>query len=329
MNTRSVAVGRFVQNLDEKDVVVVSSLARKKLEDCLSKINTTTLIARLDMAPWEGEGIPPIYEVEVSPDGLMFWGLFGAFPKNKISPLADIALCIDLPWKEAYQLLSELLGWQVVYDWDEISQGSRVYVSADPNDVPGEARSRLERGEFSLVTDPFCPKTEAIKITDGLILRPGDGIASFGELAKRFPNGFVLKPVWGYGSRDIHMHPIGPSYGYLRSHGGCSRDTIKELLCRPRQEDWMLQPFFAPEIIRSFGTTEFRIWRIFAVRQSQSESFKLLGGLWNQRASLKVHGASNTTSGLIEMAGKNRKATPVQGTQRKPRGEEPSFGWYM
>jgi len=189
-----------------------------------------------------------------------------------------------------------------------------------------------------LITDSFCPKHRLANITGGRVveLDKPPGIKT-GDLTKEFPNGFVLKPVWGWGSKDVYFLPMGQQYGWLRKHALVDRKFLSQTLKNGSDElvarwgkEWLIQPFFAPEQICDLGVTEFRIWRIFAVRPSLSEPFQLLGGLWNQRRSLRVHGASNTTNGLIVMEGKERKPTEIHDARRKsgPKEEIP-WGGYL
>lgn len=293
--TREVRIGSFVELLDESDIAVVSCEVARELEKCLLKVQTSSLIVRLDMAPWEGEGTPPIYEVETAPGGIMFWGLFSSFPREAISSLADVGVCLDPNWEKAYRLLGSLTGWEIFFSWEEVSPGNRVYFSGGPSEVP---RKLLGERKLLLVTDPFSPKTEVLKITGGERIAPG-GILALKDLNRKFPDGFVLKPVWGYGSKDVYIYPRG-RYGRMRGRGGTGRKKICELLSTPKKEEWLVQPFFPPKMVETgIAQRAFLIWRIYAIRRNREEPFRLLGGLWNLRPHLKVHGASNTITGPV------------------------------
>lgn len=333
MAIKRITVGPFVLRLDKDEVVVVSDRARKTLEEALSRVETPSRIVRLDMAPWEGEGTPSVYEADTYPDGLWAWALFRELPQEVIS-LADVALCLDIPsWealREAYVLLAEQTGWRLVHSWKDILPENRVYFTGERHEVDRALR-------WTLVTDPFCSKDEIIKITGGLTAEldrpPGINLS---DLTKKFPTGIVLKPCWGWGSKDVYPFPMGPGCGWMRGHAGVKRDFLSGVLKNGSEElvakwgnEWLVQPFFPPEPVRAEGRLQFRIWRIFAIRQNLDEPFRLIGGLWNQRPSLKVHGASNTLSGLIVFEEKDRKPTKINPfTPPKKEKYTEAGGWY-
>ena len=278
--TKTFNVGRFVVNLNEADVVIIPSDVRRRLEAIANKFPTISKIVRFDMAPWDGEGTPPIYEIETAPGGLMF--NFPGFPWGKLHQIADTAVCLDPEWLPAYHRLQELVGWNVVSWW---TTPGKLFFSGNFDDVPPEV---------SIVTDPWCSKANMISITGGEIVG-ADTSKNFGVLNSKYPEGFVVKPVWGWGSADIHMYPRRSPFSNYGRPKSEMRDVIRTAQANCKQ--WMIQPFFAPEQISIWH--EFRIWRVYAVRIGGN--FELLGGTWNCRPTIKVHGASDNLVGEVRV----------------------------
>lgn len=280
--TRVLKVGRFTVQLNEDEVLKVSGAAKRRLEHLLNAFPTKSLIVRLDMSPWDGKGTPPIYEVETAPGGLMF--NFQTFPWHKLRSLAESAVCLDLAWFPAYEVLAEMTGWRLCRSWNG---SGKLYFSGEKEVVPSTVRPRV-------ITDPWCSKASIIPITGGEVIDAATS-SNFGELIQRYPQGFVVKPIWGWGSRDIYMYPTAKPF----SNWARPKKEIKAVIARARglRDTWMIQPFFPPE--RKFIWTEFRIWRVYAIRSTIRSKFELLGGTWNLRPTLKVHGASNTVVGEV------------------------------
>jgi hypothetical protein len=282
--TRTMWVGKFKVHLNESVVVRVPFGVRQQLVDLLNGFPTRSMIVRLDMAPWDGRGIPPIYEVETAPGGLMF--NFPGFLWNRLVPLATTAMCLDANWLPAYKLLVEKTGWELAQRWE--GEGP-FYFSGEKEAVP-------EAVKYRVITDPWCSKAEIIPFTGGEVVT-ADSDVGLGILRSKYPKGFVLKPIGGWGSRDVYMYPTERPFSLWAKKG-----EVKKALARAKNEPhvWMIQPFFPPEQV---GFREFRIWRVFAVRGSgaRTKPFRFLGGTWNCRPHPKVHGASNTIVGEVRI----------------------------
>jgi len=280
--TKTIYVGKFQVRLDELDVIGVPPVVRAKLEEIANNYPTRSAIVRFDMAPWQGKGVPPIYEIETAPGGLMF--NFPRFPWERLMRLADTAICLVRSWAPAYEVLAEKTGWELCFTWPDTV--GRIYFSGQSEDVPEGA---------NVVTDPQCSKVHIIPVTGGELIGP-DTPTDFGVLRGKYPNGFVVKPVWGWGSRDIYMYPTQlPFSNYARP-----KMEVKRVIQRARTgegEEWLIQPFFPPELFSG----DFTIWRIYAMRDTDGGGFKLLGGTWNCRPHLKVHGASDNVIGEIRV----------------------------
>lgn len=282
-------IGPFLLNLDFQHVVEISRFVCQQIENFVGKVPTSSLIVRLDMSPWDGQGDPPVFEVETAAGGLMFWGLFPTFAKETVASLADAAICLWQDWQEPYKLLTSLTGWKLYNGWESVSTKARIYISpTGVQDVSSERRNQL-------ITDPFCMAKK-----EGVLVEPGVTPTNIGEMRREYPSGFVLKPVSGWGSRDVFIYTNLPLF---RKWVKTSGKDLTSILRGARGDGWVIQPFFPPEIVNFSFRKLFRIWRIYAVRKSTTEPFRVIGGTWNARPELKVHGASNNLVGAVTVEG--------------------------
>lgn len=116
-------------------------------------------------------------------------------------------------------------------------------------------------------------------------------------IIRQFPKGFALKPIRGWGSRDIEIWCPFPPYKRNASTFTRMETAIDSIMQRGRQYHYLVQPFVGPQIIEKKW---FRIWRIFAM--FTPTGYKIVGGYWNQRTTVKSHGASDAVVGPIVIA---------------------------
>lgn len=113
-----------------------------------------------------------------------------------------------------------------------------------------------------------------------------------------YPTGLVLKPFRSWGTKNMHVcTPLKPwkAMGWTRTR---MRDELRRLRAAGRDRDYLVQPFYPPE---HRGKRRARIWRIYAVWTDGA--YRLVGGFWNERASLRVHGASDACLGALRANG--------------------------
>ncbi len=281
-----LSLGKFTVKVDPYREMRIPSRAVVRLEDEILRLvenKTSSLLVRLDMAPWSGEGMPPIYEVETAPGGLMIWGFVNGWLPKSLVNLVDVAVCTSMDWLAAYKLLSKLTGWPIYTGFDHVPKGKRVYYSGTLANLKN----------VTLVTDPFTNKEFIVEVTGGLVLDESE-MFSFEKAEELFPTGFVVKPADGWGARDVIIWPPKEFRGLP---GASTRKKVEEALKAPRRR--IIQPFFHPGRMEEMGGRMFYIWRIYALRHSTTRPFKLLGGLWNSRPNLKVHGSSDAIFGLL------------------------------
>ncbi len=248
---------------------------------------TTSCIVRLDMAPMHMPctiGELPIYEVETSP------GISLALRLNPSirEPLVDMIDGAVLPpkyasWAAAYEIFTDL-GVPLYTSWSAVpTEAKRVYVSCEGAQAPDEFRERL-------VTDPWGKKDIDFPISGGRLLWNFESVK---DLIDDFPQGFVIKPIDGWGAEDVCVYaPDDKAHSHTLSR---VERTIHGLSNAPTH---VVQPFYKPRLDQRFGTV---IWRVFAVRRSPTSTFKLIGGMWNGRTSesLIVHGARDAVFGPL------------------------------
>lgn len=269
-----------------EEVEVMPHNVLGQLEEVLGAlcVSTTASLVRLDMSPLGG-----IYEVELAPGGLAFWAHFkGGLPAELIQ-LADFVV---LPfrwrfqWEKAYRYLCEVTGWQLLFSFEELPPEGKVYASCLKDEVPESfPKDRL-------ITDPWMGKI----VPKGRLLTPNDNLK---KLLEEFPNGFVLKPSEGWGAKDILIYLPPSKYPKDIRKMGHTQNQVCQVIERVQdgrtRRTWWVQPFWMPELWNGY----WRIWRIYAVRLEAK--WKVLGGLWNARPSLLVHGASDAVIGLVEV----------------------------
>jgi hypothetical protein len=108
--------------------------------------------------------------------------------------------------------------------------------------------------------------------------------------------GFCLKPLQGSKCRNVEIwHPMGNKTGI----GGIStRTRIRTTL--ESHGHMYLQEFISPMIHPTDNCLKV-IYRVFFAYSPDDRAYSVfLGGLWNARPNLKIHGASDTIMGPIE-----------------------------
>ncbi|HEY4526179.1 MAG TPA: hypothetical protein VJL32_03750 [Candidatus Paceibacterota bacterium] len=250
-------------------------------------------LVRVDMAPLRGQlgSAHPLYEVEGGPGGL---GFIHALVGNE--PFRVMAECL-------HGLGVHAIGWEVAPS--RVRFEEELFRGVSALEQHGmEVRRGLNHGLPLLLRSggedqvPYercmCNYTQGGG--DKLALRPF-GAALSSELedvpGRCWPDGFVFKPRYGTGASGILIYAAKAPY---RRHS----DSMKSMdgcwdRAQNSPERWVLQQFSPPEHLPQERL--FRIWRIFAVWNG--EGYRVIGGFWNARNSLRLHGATDTVWGPI------------------------------
>lgn len=282
-------IGAHTMSVSDREETIPRSVARC-LEDALNvhvARKTTSQLVRLDMAPMHAPapaGSLPVYEVEASP-GVSLALRLNPSLRNRLVPAMDAVM---LPpryasWSAAYAVFEEV-GVPLYQSWQAIPENaSRVYVSCEAGEVPEVMRRRL-------VTDPWVKKDIDFPISGGRPLSPHETVKS---LCTEFPNGFAIKPTDGWGASDVCIY--APSD---RGHSHTLAKVARVLESLKSDSTHVVQPFYKPREDADLGTV---IWRVFAIRNSPTGNFSLVGGMWNGRTtkSLIVHGAEDAVFGPL------------------------------
>lgn len=265
-------------------------------------------VIRMDMPP-ATEGFRGVYEVEANPSGLgiadminlpMAGQIAGFLRAQGISEIGYAAAPSRLDQMADHDVFMKALGRNGV--------ASRLInlESERPRDMPLWLRAGQEdiklllSGENPLMSDCLLchydgggHKGYLIDIGDAVSV---ETITDFSEEPfDRYPDGFVLKPKHGWGTRDTHVYV--PRTPFKKS--GVTRAKMVRLLNDVRElradEKYILQPFGAPEVSEDGA---FRIWRLYALWDGTA--YRVVGGFWAQRkSSLRIHGADDCVMGPL------------------------------
>lgn len=117
------------------------------------------------------------------------------------------------------------------------------------------------------------------------------------ECFSYFPDGFTLKPFGGWGTRGVNSWVPHQPWKELGSTKTWMHERITRLLREGLGYDYIVQPFHAPDVA---DDGSFMIWRLYAVwRGGRGGYYRVVGGCWSKRRSLRNHGASDTIIGPL------------------------------
>lgn len=269
----------------------------------ISKLGVPSLLVRIDMPPMLDARFPGLYEVEANPAGLGAAKLLGvpvhqpvaeALKAIGISRLAFRSLeSRDAQREEHVAAMRGLAEHGIEIDeWDGKSQPeSLLWLRAGHEDIEGLS-GVLEKCVL-LHHHAGGHKKYLLRTSNAVMLR--DCRAPFAD--PRFQRGFVLKPWGGWGSRGVHVY--SSELPWKRSGATVTQmaRAIDGIFERGEEGQYLVQPFLPPQ---PFGEGYFRNWRVFAVWTPQG--YKVIGGFWNARNSLKLHGAGDTVWGPIRVS---------------------------
>ncbi len=247
------------------------------------EFNIPSLIIRLDCAVQDDT--LGIYEVEERPSGI---GLTGA-----LNP--DFQKRLDLirtTWPVFKSVVSDDPRRKATDDhlWiDRLEEGNTedlVLVRAEPDETgyhflePRSVSSLKKKGDKSY----------------------GEGLGLWKKVTTPeeidFDSACVIKPLQGSKTRDVFIYVPGP--GSKRPPGASSRGRIEQAVKDGLESGGVYcQSFFPP--MESGISDEFKwmIYRVFFGYNTNTTEWECLGGSWNARYNLKIHGAGDSLSGPV------------------------------
>ncbi len=130
---------------------------------------------------------------------------------------------------------------------------------------------------------------------DPSVTRASD-IVNLASVPTRFDTGVVLKPINGWGARDITIHAREQPFKKRSDKAGRLFSTLQRLRAQGADSQYLLQRFAPPQSIGE----GFLAWRVLAVWQPKRQAYQIIGGIWNYRkGDIRLHGTPETINGPI------------------------------
>jgi len=307
---KKLVIGKWEVNVEE-EVKLIPETVLRQLEDFLS--NKWREAAMKDIkevgAWWRGAekwGIPsPIIRVDMAPSKLFNSQIY----EVEVRP-AGLGITLTLlterqsQWREILKDCS----CQGFIRLDSSVQDD--FLAAKLLDLPyfeGELPpEELKKGSLfwirTRIDDPWAPILEERSLTPirmdgykGYLVKLN--LASLVEDPSDLPweRGFVIKPLQGSRMEEVEL------WLPQKRPGTSTRTRIMKRLkdmSEGRTPPYILQPFIFPEEEEYQGKKGWTIWRPFFGWWKGKYVF--IGGLWNWRSNLRIHGASDIIMGPLE-----------------------------
>lgn len=280
----------------------------------MTRLGVPAPVVRLDMPP-ATDGFRGICEVESNVSGLGLAGLLGV---QVAEPIARCLLDHDITsvafgafgsrgvqGPELRIFMEQMADQGIETTWidnlfDSAVDQMPLWLRAGNEDL-GLVQPRM--GQALLCHyDGGGHKRYLLGLDDAVVL--SDVGPKVNTILERYPEGFALKPVGGWGTREVHiLATSGPSRTYSLTSDRMQRE-IDTIWAAGDQANWLVQVYRSPEVVKrdlpgGGSTRECRIWRCYAVWNG--ERYELVGGFWAQRKSLMVHGASDCIIGPLHV----------------------------
>lgn len=246
-----------------------------------NKFGIPTLMARIDFCI-KDDGEIGLYEIEDEPAGI---GISRAINSQflqthqsllKVWPYFEVI--ISPSWKGNDDVL-----WRKIIELSSWKSPQLVWVKAHPIE-----REFHVLEEYSVTT----LKLKGVK-SYGVGMGLWDKVFSSDFESLSWNEGFVLKPLQGCRSQKIEIW--NPNSGKLA--GQSTKSQIKKTL--EGQKEMYLQKLMIPG--RRKNIPGYILYRCYWGYDTVSRKWLSLGGVWVARENLRIHGASDSLIGAIEL----------------------------
>lgn len=258
-----------------------------------TELGVPSLIIRIDGVV---QSSLAVYEIEERPAGIGISSLINRQFRTRLKE-------IEKEWPPFEVLISprrEKIGDD--YLWRPV----RVVSFEDLKKIKEETKALIQETKVLIRAEPFEEEFWHFASNSVSTIRT-EGRKDYGEVLGLWrkvsdPNelpweeGFVLKPLQGSKCKDIEIWPPPE----LKKLPGTS--TKSRIERRLRENGVMyLQSFFMPMETPPEFREKYRwmIFRVFFGFQPEKKEWTALGGLWNARSSIKIHGASDAIFGPL------------------------------
>ncbi len=259
----------------------------------VKRLDIPTILCRIDMAPLSGTEKKieeKIYEIESQPAGMGITTKLGSLDfivKEMWSSLGQIGINVpssQRSLKEEDRIFAHAMGWKWIESINDISSlPSLLWIRGRGEELSSEI---LQRALSPVTSHP--DKTYLLDM----------GLAETIEDVDNLPwkEGFVVKPLYGTECHNVLLWE--PEEKKRETSGIHTRTKIQKIL-NGKEERFVVQPFIFPQEEERKGKEGWIIWRIFFA-YDPSGQWRFIGGFWNWRPCLKIHGASDAkVGGLI------------------------------
>lgn len=256
----------------------------------LEYFNILSPIIRVDMAPVVNPKaiIGSIYEIEIRPGGLGVMSLLVPERLEQWKKVLSSCQCKGfIKIKSSIQddkLAAELLGIPY-YEYEEApNKLEEGFYWIRSNTTTGKI---IELEKYSLVPIRMDgDKNYLVKLKMAELLT---------QERLNWSSPFVVKPLVGSRMEGVEIY-LPSSLRKKFGHGFSTKSQVIRAISQ--EAPYMVQKFIMPQPEEMNGLKGWTIWRLFFGWQG---NYTFLGGLWNWRPNLRVHGASDAIFGVIEV----------------------------
>jgi hypothetical protein len=278
----------------------VAETAIRKKDDvpiwAVRNLGVPTVLCRADIVPFASDEDPSrgLFEIEARPAG--FGVLMTMFPHLRsfseclrpIGPAGTVVLASRKVAAEDTRIFSDVMGWKWLSK-RECGNGIPDKVWARGSELDADSGVSLERLEKRGLA-PLTNHGDKTYLLDMGLAEP-----IFDPEDIDWDQPFVVKPQKGSKSDAVLLWH--PEEKRKKTGGIYTKTKITKTLKEDRA--FIRQHFMFPERERMCSKDGFTIWRIYFLFDARIGEYRFVGGMWNWRPCLKIHGAKDAVMGGI------------------------------